>query len=131
MKKMQKMKNYLLTMLISTSSLVALPEAIIFDFGGVMTGESQKEVVVDYLKHRFFLSEEEFLKASQERKKSGKTDVLFWKEFAEKKQIKLPQDFEQELLSVMKQAINPTDSMYLLVDSLKKQGFKVGMHSLS
>ena len=101
------MKKFIFLML-ATATLSATPQAIVFDFGGVMTGEPNREVVIQFLCESFQSSLTEFEKANQEKRqavKLGKTDEQFWLEFADKRGIILPDHWTQRFKLVMKEAI--------------------------
>ena len=122
----------LITCLLTATTLCALPQAVIFDFGGVMTGESNREAVVDFLCESFQLSKDEFqLVNSRKREavKGGMTDEAFWLTYAAEQNIILPLDWVSQFKDAMRQAINPSQNMYELVDELKNTHLKVGMLS--
>lgn len=69
-------------LLIAVSSLIARPQAVVFDFGGVLVGEPDREVIYQYIRSSLQLSNKEFEKANLEKMhafKEGKTavDVVF------------------------------------------------------
>lgn len=118
--------------LMAAVSLFAEPQAIVFDFGGVMTTEFFRQVVVDFLQDSFQLSEEEFERANLEKKraiKAGKTDKEFWLAFAKAKGIDLPSNWADELDAIMAKALNVNPEMYALVAQLKEKGIPVGLLS--
>ena len=89
------MKKILFSLIASTftaASLISAPQAIVFDFGGVMTGEPNREAVITFIRQSFYFSAEEFEKANQEKRlavKQGKTDEEFWISYAKNKGINL------------------------------------------
>src|SRR5262245_37516074 len=114
----------LICLLLATTSLYAAPQTIVFDFGGVMTGEPNREVVVKFLCTSFHLTPSEFEKANLEKRqavKLGKTDEEFWINFANEKGIVLPNNWSQQFKSVMKDAIGINPEMYVLVSELKEK----------
>lgn len=129
------MKKMILAMLMTTcltGSLLAAPQAIVFDFGGVMTKEPDREAVVKFIRESLNLSREEFERANLEKKqalKEGKTDSQYWIEYARKKGIMLDPNWSDSLLLSMKRAINANDEMFALVKSLKAEQVTVGMLS--
>lgn len=128
------MKKALFSMIISTltTSLIAAPQAIVFDFGGVMTGVPNREAVITFIRQSFHLSAEEFEKANQEKRlavKEGKTDEEFWISYAESKEIKLPSNWTASFRSVMKDAIGINPEMYALVGQLKEQQIPIALLS--
>ena len=80
----------LMTLLFSvftSATLLASTQAVVFDFGGVMTNEPNRQVVVDFLRQSFQLSETEFEEANLQKKqalKEGLTDAEFWVAYASK-----------------------------------------------
>lgn len=125
------MKKFIFLML-ATATLSATPQAIVFDFGGVMTGEPNREVVIQFLCESFQLSLTEFEKANQEKRqavKLGKTDEQFWLEFADKRGIILPDHWTQRFKLVMKEAIGINPEMYALVDQLREKQIPIALLS--
>lgn len=77
------LRKIILALLTLGSSVWGESKAIIFDFGGVMTGEPHRALVVDFLCRTLHLSKQEFEVINKEKKaacKAGKTDVEFWLE---------------------------------------------------
>lgn len=129
------MKKALFSLLISTfaaNTLIATPQAIVFDFGGVLTGEPNREAVVNFIQKSFDLSPDEYEKLNQEKRlalKQGITDEEFWLSYAAAKGIQLPNDWSQSLTKVMKEAIGVNPQMYLLVEELRQRNIPVGLLS--
>lgn len=63
----------LICLLLATTSLYAAPQTIVFDFGGVMTGEPNREAVVEFLCTSFHLTPSEFEKANLEKRQAVKS----------------------------------------------------------
>ena len=125
------MKKILL-LLLTAASLSAAPQAIVFDFGGVMTGHPNREIVVQFIRDSLDLSPAEFETANQHKKKAlkaGMTDEEFWLEFARKKGILLPDDWSQKFKSAMKEAIGVDPEMFALVNQLKERHIPVALLS--
>lgn len=129
------MKKILFSFITSTftaTSLIAVPQAIVFDFGGVLTGKPNREAVVTFIQESLHLSKEEFEKANQEKRfavEQGKTDEEFWLFFAKTKGIRLSANWTQSFKSVMKEAIGVNPQMYILVEELRKQHIPVALLS--
>ena len=126
------LKKCLFSLLLLCGALSAAPKAIIFDFGGVMTTEPNRELVVNFLSTSFDLSREEFKQANEEKKeavKAGKNDVNFWQDYAREIQVALPDDWVQSFNDVMKKAIGAVPEMYDLAYQLRDLGYTVGMLS--
>lgn len=63
---MKKILFSLITSSLTATSLMAAPQAIVFDFGGVMTCEPNREVVITFICQSFCFSREEFEIVNQE-----------------------------------------------------------------
>jgi len=125
------MKKILL-LLLAAASLNATPQAVVFDFGGVLTRGPHWEVIIGFLRDSFQLSETEFESINQEKRKavqSGKSDEEFWRSFAKEKNITLPDNWSKSFASAMKQAIGINEEMYTLVKELKEKKIPVGLLS--
>jgi putative hydrolase of the HAD superfamily len=129
------MKKTLFSMIFSSltaTTLFAAPQAVVFDFGGVMTGEPNREAVVDFISKSLHFTPEEFDRVNQEKRaclKQGKTDEEFWLSYAKNKGISLPSTWAASFKSVMKKAIGINPEMYALVDQLKEQKIQVALLS--
>ncbi len=129
---MRKTLFSLTASLLTATSLIATPQAVVFDFGGVLTGEPNREAVVNFIQNSFHFSKEEFEKVNLEKRqavKQGKTDEEFWISYAKTKGIKLPSDWGESFRSVMKDAIGVNPQMYILVNQLKEQHIPVALLS--
>src|SRR3989339_1453966 len=105
---MKKTLFPLIALTLMSTSLIATPKAVVFDFGGVLTGDQNRESVITFIRQSFHFSAEEFEKANQEKRlavKQGKTDLDFWLFYAENKGITLPNNWANSFNSVMKEAI--------------------------
>jgi epoxide hydrolase-like predicted phosphatase len=129
------MKKKLCSLILSTftaTTLIAAPQAIVFDFGGVLTGEPNRAAVVDFIKESFHMSEEEFEKVNQEKRlavKQGSTDEEFWLAYAKTKGIILPSNWPVSFKSAMKEAIGVNSQMYQLVEELRERGILIALLS--
>lgn len=106
----------------------AEPQAIVFDFGGVMTGKPNKDVVVHFLRETFHFTPLEFEKVNREKHKAieeGKTDLQFWLEYADRKHIQLPSSWANSFYDVMRAAIGANPQMFQLVNELKQRGYQI------
>lgn len=129
---MKKTLFSLIASTFTTAFLISAPQAIVFDFGGVMTGEPNREAVITFIRQSFHFSADEFEKVNQEKRlavKQGKTDEEFWISYAKNKGIKLPNNWTTSFRSVMKDAIGINPEMYALVDQLKEQKIPVALLS--
>lgn len=125
-------RKCLITALTAFTTLTAAPQAIVFDFGGVLTGAPNREVVVQFIRESFGLSAEEFEKANQLKRKAverGKTDEEFWLGYAKRHGIELPPTWSQDFKKASKEALGVNESMFGFVEQLKREGYKVGLLS--
>lgn len=125
-------KKLLFSLFTACATLSAAPQAIVFDFGGVMTNEPDRDAVVRFLCTSFHLSTEDFERVNQEKRraiKSGKTDAEFWLQYAKDKNINLSNDWPKKFNAVMKDAVGVNPNMYALVDQLKEKGIPVALLS--
>src|SRR5690606_14314467 len=103
---------------------------VVFDFGDVIAAKFDRKSVVQFLCDSFHLSEVEFKKISQKKKKAlkkGLTEEQFWLRYADKKKIKLPSDWSVSFKAVMKNAVKVDPKMYQLVDELKEKEIRVAL----
>lgn len=115
------MKMFLLA-LFSNILLFGNEMAIVFDFGGVMTKDPNKEAIIQFLQESFGLDSEEFQQVNllkREAVKMGKTDEEFWLRFAQENQIELPENWAKTFKMVMKDNLGANLEMYELVAHLK------------
>jgi epoxide hydrolase-like predicted phosphatase len=125
------MKKFI-ALLLATATLGAEPQAVVFDFGGVMTNEPNRTAVIEFLCQSFELTQSEFEAASEEKRKAikaGKTDIEFWVEYAHTNGIELPMDWELQFKTTMKNALGINPEMYLLVEQIKEKEIPVGLLS--
>lgn len=109
-----------------------LARVVVFDFGDVMTTKFDRKSVVQFLRDSYGLSESEFEKVSQKKKKAlkkGLTEEQFWLRYALKKKIELPPDWSLSFKAVMKSAMRVDPEMYRLVNELKKKQIPVALFS--
>lgn len=124
--------KYIILLLMFSVTLFAAPQAVVFDFGGVMTKEPNREAVVAFLCASLKLSAAEFEEANAQKKaalKAGKTDEAFWLAFAKQKGIKLSEKWSDEFDRVLQQSMGINPEMYQLVDQLKQSKVRVAMLS--
>lgn len=126
------LKAFCLFML-TCSTIIAAPQAVIFDFGGVMTNKNpKKEAVIYFLREFFQLSESEYEQVNLRKKefmKSGKTDTEFWFYFAKERNVILPENWENSFKAVLKDAIQLNPEMFALVEELKGNPIPIGLLS--
>ncbi len=125
-------KKLALATLASTSILLAKPDTVVFDFGGVMCTTPNTQPIITFLCESLNMTQEEFTKANNLRRfeiHNGTTDVEFWSDQALQRNIDLPADWEEKLLAVLKDAIQLNHDMYDLVEELKEQNIRVAILS--
>ncbi len=115
-------------------SLFAVPKAIVFDFGSVMTSPSLKkrEAAAHFIQETFHFTPEEYENVNREMQLcivQGSTHEDFWVSYAKSKGIELPADWTKSLHSVMWDFLGVNLQMYALVHRLKEQKIRVGMLS--
>lgn len=121
----------MMALLSIATSLIAAPQAIIFDWGNVI-GFSDRAVVVNFMCDSFQISESEFESANLEKRKAmkaGNSDIDFWIQYAQKNNIYLPEDWSQKYKATLKKSVGVDPNMYVLIDQLKEKGIRVGMLS--
>ena len=126
-----KLKTIIATLLISTS-LMAAPKAVVFDFGGVMIEKPDSKMIAEFLCETLFLSKKEFKKLHQEKKSAkeqGMDTIHFFKNYAAKNQISLSPTWEEEFVEVMKQSLHPRSEMYAFVEKIKKKNILAPLFS--
>jgi len=115
----------------TSSTLFA--QTVLFDFGGVMTGEPDRALVVNFLCESLELMPSEFERANLEKRKAfqlrGTNDLQFWLEYAAHHNITLSEKWEEEFKTVLKNAIGVNDEMYTLVDELTARKVPVALLS--
>lgn len=129
---MKKVLFCFVSMLLSTVSLLAATQAVVFDFGGVMTGKPNKDVVICFLRDTFQLSESEFETLNLEKRQAvmaGKRDEDFWLDYANQKGTVLPANWTDAYKTVVKEAIGVNSEMYALVAELKAKQVPVALLS--
>jgi putative hydrolase of the HAD superfamily len=129
---MQKILCFLIAPLWIASSLFATPQAIVFDFGSVMTKDSNWKAMDDFVRESFSLSQEMFDVANLDKYESlaqGKTDEEFWLSYANDNAIELPSHWAASFRSVMQTSLGVNLKMYALVGELQEQNILVAMLS--
>lgn len=115
----------------SSFSLLAAPQAVVFDWGNVI-GFSDRDVVVDFMCECLQVSETEFEEANVEKRQAvavGKSEIDFWQEFAARKSVVLPEDWPTQYCLTLKNSIGADPAIYELIAELKSRGLRVGMLS--
>jgi putative hydrolase of the HAD superfamily len=127
------MKILVLLLMFITTALSAAPQAVVFDFGGVMTVEHpDKETVVNFIRESLQLSPQEFETVNKEKRKAlrlGTTDLEFWLSYSQVKGIALPCDWVEEFTEVLNKGLSTNPNMYALVEELRRKNVVVAMLS--
>src|SRR5262249_23996370 len=115
----------------AAASLIAAPQAVVFDWGNVI-GFDDRSVVVNFMCNSFQFSESDFEAANLEKRKAvkaGNSDIDFWMEYAENKGIHLPKDWAQKYTLALKESVGADPDMYVLIKQLKENGIRFGLLS--
>ncbi|MCB1080218.1 MAG: HAD family phosphatase [Chlamydiia bacterium] len=118
--------------LFTVAALAASPQAVVFDFGGVMTGEQHPEVVASFLRETFSYSEKDFQMVLEEKRRlnrKGMSDEEFWLRLSLWRRVILPEDWISQFRAAMRETLNPNEEMFRLVQELKERGVRVAMLS--
>ena len=129
---MKKAIICLFALIVTASQLYGTPQAIVFDFGGVMTGAANREIVVNLIRDVFHLTVSEFDQVNMEKRKvikQGKSDEEFWIGYAKDRGIELPKDWTERFASAHLKAIGINPNMYTLVKELQDLKIPIGMLS--
>lgn len=121
----------LLVSAFALASLNAAPQAVVFDWGNVISFDD-RSVVVDFMCRTFGFSKSDFERANVEKRKAmeaGKSDIDFWLQFAKENGIKLPDDWAHIYTSVLKASVGADPKMYELIEELKHNQIRVGLLS--
>lgn len=113
------------------ASLFAAPQAVVFDFGGVMVNPN-REAVVHFLCQSLHLSKAEFEKVNNEKRqavKKGVSEEQFWLDFAKKQKLSLNPNWTKSFKAILKDAIGINYQMYALVKQLKEKKLIIGLLS--
>lgn len=125
-------KCFVLFLLFLTTTLSAIPQAIVFDFGGVMTLEQNRNIVVEFLCETFHLTPSEYKRVNDEKRlatNEGKSYEQFWMGYAKRRDVQLPDNWEQQFKKVLVDAMGVNPEMYVLVEQLKQLPIQVAMLS--
>ncbi len=125
------MKKTLLLLLTATASLLAAPQAVVFDWGNVLA-TPDRSIVVDFMCDTFQLSKPEFEQLNLEKQRaveSGRSDIDFWLQLAAERGIRLRHDWPHTYTSILKASVGANPEMYALVQELKNREIRVGLLS--
>lgn len=125
------MKKILLSLILLSSSLTALPQAVVFDWGNVLAFDD-RSIVVKFMCETFNFTESEFESANLAKRKAmqaGISDVDFWLQYAKEKGIKLTNNWAQNYSDALKASVGADPEMFELVYELKDQQIRVGLLS--
>lgn len=130
------MKNTVISFIIflfSMTSLWTAPQAVVFDFAGVLASRNQTEMV-KLLTETFQFSPQEFQQRYQEmvrtvNVKTARSEVDFWVDFAKKNNKILPKDWVATHDATLKASVIIDQEMYALIDELKRNKVRVGLLS--
>ncbi len=123
--------NWLIAFAILTSTLLAAPKAVVFDFGDVMASPDPSHIV-RFICSSLQISPAEFRAANEEKReavKRGLKEEEFWIAFGETRDVFLPENWTLAYQQELKEALHPDREMYALAHKLKEGGICVGMLS--
>ncbi|MBS0628974.1 MAG: HAD family phosphatase [Verrucomicrobia bacterium] len=125
------MKKFLFSLVFASTSLIASPKAVIFDWGNVIASPD-RDMIANFLCDCLHISKSEFESVNLEKRKAvsaGQPEIGFWLEYAQAKGIELPQDWPEQYNQTLRASINADQKIYSLIDTLKKNGLRVGLLS--
>lgn len=125
------MKRIIFSLLMATATLSAAPQAVVFDWGKVISFDN-RNVVVDFVCDSFKFSKEEFEKANLEKKKAmkeGKSETDFWLQLAKERGVQLPKNWPKAYVDAIKESVGVDPAMIAMVDALKDNHIRVGLLS--
>lgn len=128
---MKKLLFSLITSTLTASSLMAAPQAVVFDWGNVLATDD-RSVIVTFMCKSFEFSESEFEVINVEKRKAvklGKSEIDFWLEFAKQKGITLPNDWPEAYSATLKASIGANPEMFTLIHELQDRHIRVGLLS--
>ncbi len=121
----------LMCSLFIVGTLLAAPQAVVFDWGNVIAIDD-RSVVVDFMCETFQFSEEEFEKVNLKKRKAmkeGKSDVEFWLQFAAKRGIDLEDQWPMSYQATLKRSIGVDEEMFAIVAELQRKQIPVALLS--
>lgn len=126
------MKKSLTCLWFIYANLFAQPQAIIFDWGGVLDLDKPNEIHAFIQKSLQITSDKEFQDLTNQRRKANEenqADDEFWINIAAKKNISLPEDWSQTLRSLFQKAVAVNPEMFAILHQLKNKSLTVGLFS--
>ena len=108
--------------ILSALSAVASPQAVVFDFGGVMASLDRKNIV-SFFCETLQITEAEFEVLNREKKRVVREEMEalhFWNNVAKKKGLSLSDHWFEDLQAAVRKATRVHHKMYALVHALKK-----------
>lgn len=126
------MKTTIFALLTAFTALSAKPQAIVFDFGGVLTKEPRTGVVEQLLQGTFSFSSDEYRQVTHEKElalQKGRTEEAFWFDYAVRRGIELPDDWFDDFRAARIEEINVNPEMYAIIPQLEKVGLTVALLS--
>lgn len=106
------------------SCLASAPKAVVFDYGGVLTEESDPKPAISFLCKTLNLSSDEFAVINRQKKlalKEGKFDAEFWQGYALERKIDLPLNWHERFVQSLRAAFPLNREMIELAQMLKSQ----------
>jgi HAD superfamily hydrolase (TIGR01509 family) len=128
---MKKILFSLIASTLATTSLIAAPQAVVFDWGNVLATDD-RSVVVSFMCKTFQFSESDFETVNLEKRKAmkaGKSDIDFWLNFAKQKGIRLSDDWPEAYTATLKASVGADPEMFVIINELKDQKIRIGLLS--
>jgi len=125
------MRKWIGSLCLVSMSLLAMPKAIVFDFGNVLASPD-KDYMVRFLSKTFQIEEGEFDSVNKEKHqamKNGESETGFWIQYGKRKGIALDENWDEQFHAEVKASLCANEDVYELVEELKKKELKVGLLS--
>lgn len=126
------MKTVWLFLMTATSLLVAAPQAVVFDFGGVLASPDRK-IVERFLCDSLNLNLDQLkYTAKSEREaaiKKGVPQADFWQQYAKKEGIELPENWKITFSQILENSLGIDSEMFAIINQLQEQGIVIGLLS--
>ncbi|MBS0603696.1 MAG: HAD family phosphatase [Verrucomicrobia bacterium] len=106
-------------------------KVLVFDFGGVIA-RLDRQLLSDHLRSLFHLDEEQLaqlLKDFRTALRTGIPEDQFWLSSAQKFNVALPENFEEQFEDVTVRSLREIDGMRALIKSYKEKGYRVALLS--
>ncbi len=123
--------NKILFSLAACASLVAAPQAVVFDWGDVLA-KNDRSLVINFICETLQCSEAEAETANLEKRnamKAGKSEIDFWLDLAKQKGVQLQNNWPEAYTAAIKASVGADPEMFAIIDELKDQKIQIGLLS--